>query len=80
MSRIDKLKEKAKENPGSLSFAELVKLANHFGYEQMRQKGSHRIFAKGPGFKRFNFQEDHGNSKIAQVREFIDYLEDMGWL
>ena len=80
MSRIEKLIIKARNNPGGLKFSELEKLAEFFGYRQTRQSGSHRIFSRGPGFKRFNFQKINGKAKIAQVKEFLGYLIDMNWI
>ncbi len=80
MSRIEKLITKARANPGGLKFSELEKLAEYFGYRQTRQSGSHRIFSRGKGFRRFNFQEIKGEAKIAQVKEFVSYLEDMNWI
>lgn len=81
MSRKDKLVNKARENPGSLAFSELERLVRYFGYTQVRQSGSHRIFRRaGEGYRRFNFQEHNGEAKIAQVREFVDYAEEMGWI
>lgn len=80
MSQQEKLIEKARNNPGGLSFSELARLAEYFGYGQVRQRGSHRIFSRGAGSRRFNFQDDHGEAKVAQVKEFVAYLEDQGWL
>lgn len=80
MSKIEKLIAKARANPGTLKFSELVKIADHFGYEQVRQSGSHRIFSKGYGFRRFNFQDFNGKAKIVQVKEFTGYLKEMGWI
>lgn len=37
MSRTGRLRDKACRNPGSLTFAELVRLASLFGFQQVRQ-------------------------------------------
>ncbi|MBK7672984.1 MAG: type II toxin-antitoxin system HicA family toxin [bacterium] len=79
MSRADKLIERACRHPGSLTFGELVRLAGLFGFHQVRQRGSHRIF-KRPGHPYFNFQESGGMAKIAQVRQLLDYAHAQGWL
>lgn len=79
MSRTEKLVEKAGRNPGSLTFSELVRLADMFGFHQVRQRGSHRIF-KRPGHPYFNFQESGGMAKVAQVRQLLDYARTQGWL
>lgn len=79
MSRANKLVEKACSNPGSLTFAELVRLAGLFGFHQVRQRGSHRIF-KRAGHPYFNFQESGGMAKVAQVRQLLDYARTQGWL
>jgi hypothetical protein len=80
VSKIEKLIAKALANPGALKFTELVKVANHFGYEQVRQAGSHRIFSKGQGYRRFNFQDFNGEAKIVQVKDLTGYLKEMGWI
>lgn len=80
MSRIDKLISKARNNPRGLKFSELKRLAEYCGYRQTRQSGSHRIFSKGRGFRRFNFQEIHGEAKVAQVKEFLSYIEELDWI
>jgi hypothetical protein len=80
MSRAEKLVHKACANSGSLTFGELVRLVGLFGYHQVRQGGSHRIFARGAGHRRFNFQDADGKAKVAQVREFLDHARAQGWI
>jgi hypothetical protein len=80
LTRRDKLIHKALDNPGGLTFAELVRLAGYFGYRQVRKAGSHRIFSRGRGSRRFNFQDHHGRAPIAQVKEFLAHARRMGWI
>ena len=79
MSRNDKLIGKACAHPGSMTFPELVRFAALFGFHQCRQRGSHRIFSRD-GHPHFNFQESGGMAKIAQVRQFTDYVRAQGWI
>ena len=80
MTRRDKLIRKAVENPGGLTFIELVRLVGYFGYRQVRQAGNHRIFSRGPSHRRFNFQDNHGRAHVAQVKEFLAHASFKGWI
>lgn len=53
MSRNDRLIAKARSNPGTLTFSELVRFVGLFDFVQVRQSGSHRIFRR-EGHPRFN--------------------------
>ena len=79
MTRSDKLIDRARDQAGSLTFRELVRLVGLFGFKQSRQRGSHRIFSR-QGHPHFNFQESNGTAKIAQVRQFLDYAREQGWI
>ena len=80
MSQKEKLIAKARRAPEGLRYSELVKLANLFGFIQVRQAGSHCIFSRGPGYRKFNFQDFHGMAKPFQVKQFLGYLEELKWL
>lgn len=79
MANQEKLLEKAKNSPNNLRFTELCALAESYGWEFDRQKGSHRMY-KNPFFGsaieyRMNFQDDNGKAKSLQVRQLLNAIE-----
>ncbi|MEP7272848.1 MAG: type II toxin-antitoxin system HicA family toxin [Acidobacteriota bacterium] len=75
MASCKALLEKAKNKPKNLRFDELCALANCFGYQYRRTKGSHEIYTK-PGKNPMNFQNEKGNAKPYQVRQLLDAIEE----
>ena len=49
MAGIDKTVSKMKSQPNGISFEEASKVLNHYGYDLVRQKGSHCHFRHGSG-------------------------------
>ena len=49
MAGIDKLVEKMKNQPNGIRFDEAERVLNHYGYQQVRKKGSHRQFRNKTG-------------------------------
>lgn len=78
MGRCEKLLEKARESPGNLRFSELRRLAECYGFEFDRSRGSHFIY-KRPGYPRLmSFQEGRGGeAKKYQVKQLLAALEDL---
>jgi len=82
MEKREKLLAAAEASPSSLSFDELCTLAECYGFEFKRQKGtSHRMYghpsllpADG-GF--MNFQSDKGKAKPYQVRQLLRAIENL---
>lgn len=80
MADCEKLLKKARRSPAGLRFAELCRLAECFGFEFSRQRGSHVIY-KRPGHRTLmNFQDVKGKAKPVQVRNLLDALRDLGLL
>ena len=52
----------------NISFADLISLLNHFGFD-MRTKGSHHIFRKNGITERINIQKEGNKAKPYQVRQ-----------
>ncbi|RLB69830.1 MAG: type II toxin-antitoxin system HicA family toxin [Deltaproteobacteria bacterium] len=52
----------------NISFLDLVKLLQHFGFE-MRIKGSHHIFRKKDVEEKPNLQKDGNKAKPYQVKQ-----------
>jgi hypothetical protein len=83
MSRCDKLLKKAINSADNISFSEICQLAECFGFEFQRQKGSHVIY-ENPKLeieqnRLMNFQNFKGNAKSYQVKQLlkaISYLEN----
>lgn len=80
MANRRKLLKKAGNSPSNLRFSELCKLAEGYGWEFKRQKGSHCQFSnptiKGEIGSYMNFQEGKGGvAKESQVKQLLDAIE-----
>lgn len=49
MARIEKIIEKMKNRPNGIRLSEIEKVLNHYGYIQVRSKGSHCHFRNDEG-------------------------------
>lgn len=75
----ERLLERARVNPACLRFAEACRLAEHFGWEYVRQCGSHRLYRRTGSRTLINLQDVNGMAKPYQVRQLlraIDGLDD----
>jgi hypothetical protein len=70
-----KLLEKALNSPQNLRFAEALKLAEAFGFQVARVRGSHHILKRTGVPELLNFQNDGGKAKSYQVRQMIEIVE-----
>lgn len=75
MKSAAKVFERAKATPGSLTYDELIALANAAGYVLTRQKGSHAIYKRANTIERMNFQRDGKTAKRYQVNQLLDVIE-----
>lgn len=75
MSKRHKLFDKAKRNPGGISFPEFQTLLSHCGWIKDRQRGSHQIWYSREG-ERLSVQERKGMAKGYQVRQFLDFMKE----
>lgn len=71
-----KILEKALASPANVSFAEMRKLVEAFGFRLSRVKGSHHIFAHPEVPELVNLQEVKGKTKPYQVRQFLKLVEE----
>ena len=71
-----KLLLKAMQAPQNLRFAELLSLAEAFGYRLDRVRGSHHILVHKAADRVLNFQEVGGKAKPYQVRQFLRDIEE----
>ena len=67
--------EKLKRSPGNVSFAEVCKAAELFGFWFRGGKGSHRIFVRKGIAEMLNFQNVRGKTKPYQVKQLVKVIE-----
>jgi predicted RNA binding protein YcfA (HicA-like mRNA interferase family) len=78
MAKRDKLLEKARQAPNGLRFDELCKLAELYGFQFQRQRGSHHIY-KHPEYPYIlTFPECAGNVKAGYVKLLLDAIDEVG--
>jgi hypothetical protein len=80
MGKREKLREKAKNSPHNLRYAEICKLATSYGWIFQRQEGTshgvyiHPLLGNTPGAL-MNFQDKNGKAKHYQVKQLLDAIE-----
>lgn len=79
MAKLDKLLNKARRQPNSLSFDELVYLCDHYFGSPRQQKTSHRVYkTPWPGDPRVNIQRGkNGEAKAYQVRQTLAAIDKL---
>ncbi|MGH8652644.1 MAG: type II toxin-antitoxin system HicA family toxin [Gammaproteobacteria bacterium] len=76
MSKTGKLLDKARRNPGGLSFDELKTLLTHSEWVFDHQTGSHEIWYSY-GRRCLSIQPaGNGKAKAYQVKQFLKLLEE----
>jgi len=76
VSKIEKLKTKAKNTPASIRFSDVEKLILGMGFELANVKGSHYVYKKGS--KLITLVKPHGGHKycaIVDVNKVLELLE-----
>lgn len=81
MASVDKIESKARNSPGSLSFADAVKLATSYFGDPRSGSGSHVAIFTMPwqGDPRINLQNKGGKAKpyqVTQILRAIDRLKE----
>ena len=69
------LRRLADGNLQNVSFADIRKLAEGFGFRLSRISGSHHIFIHANVSELLNLQEVHGEAKPYQIRQFLRLVE-----
>ena len=59
----------------NVSFADLQRLVEAFGFELRRTSGSHHIFVRCNVPELLNLQDVHGQAKPYQTRQFLRLVE-----
>lgn len=82
MSKCAKLLQKAINSPHNLRFEELCRLAECYGWEFSRQKGtSHRLYVNEALIpeegRRLNFQDYRGQAKALHVRQLLAAIDNL---
>lgn len=71
-----KLLQKALSAPYNFRFADMIKLAEAFGFRLSRSSGSHHIFVHPQVKELLNLQEVRGKAKPYQIRQFLRLVEE----
>lgn len=74
MSKCSKAEEKARSSPHNLAFSDLCRLAECYGFEFARQRGSHKRYVH-PSGAFMSFQDANGNAKPYQVSQLLEWIE-----
>lgn len=76
MGKCDKLLDKARNSQANVTFKELCRLAECFGFALARTRGSHCIY-KAPGVQEtVNLQPtSDGKAKAYQVRQVLKHID-----
>ncbi len=77
MVSVEKIENKARNSPGSISFVDAVKLATAYFGEPRSGSGSHVAIFKMPwqGDPRINLQNKDGQAKPYQVSQILNAID-----
>jgi hypothetical protein len=79
MARHSTLLARVRNNPRDVRFSDLLTLAEAFGFEFLRQEGSHRHSVHRATGIYLNLQPaGHGKAKPYQVRRFLAEVDAHG--
>jgi len=70
-----KLLRKVLSGSKNIRFADMLKLAEAFGFRLARTEGSHHIMVHADVPRPLNLQEVGGQAKPYQVRQFLKLIE-----
>lgn len=65
----------ARGDVANVSFADMQRLVEAFGFELRRTSGSHHVFAHPDIGELLNLQEVRGQAKPYQIRQFVRLVE-----
>ena len=75
---LQRLLIKAYNSPAGLSFPEMQRLVEAFGFRLSRVSGSHHIYVRPETREIVNLQSVRGDAKPYQVRQFLQLVERLG--
>ena len=70
-----KLLEKLENNQKNVRYGDFVSLIQAFGFKRTRGEGSHEIFRRTGITDIVNIQNNKGNAKPYQIRQFLSLIE-----
>ena len=76
MGRCEKLLRRARENPGGLTLREALSLAECYGFEHVRTRGSHHLMKRVGRRQLLNFQSRGGMAPAYQVRQLLRAIDE----
>jgi len=71
----EKLLTQLQNNCKNVRYNDFVVLIKTFGFKLIRIKGSHNIFERPDVPEMINIQNDKGNAKPYQIRQFLYLVE-----
>lgn len=71
-----KIYEKMLAGPRNIRFEDFCKVAKAFGYRHDRTRGSHQIYEHPQASRPLNLQNDRGQAKPYQIRQFLRDVEE----
>ena len=71
-----KIYEKILAGSRNLRFQDFCKVVEAFGYQLDRIRGSHHIYEHPEATRPLNLQEDRGQAKPYQIRQFLRDVEE----
>jgi predicted RNA binding protein YcfA (HicA-like mRNA interferase family) len=74
-----KLLEKILGGSLNVSFTDMRRLVEAFGFRLARVSGSHHIFSRADVPELVNLQNDRGKAKPYQIRQFLKLVEEYNW-
>ncbi|ASC71106.1 hypothetical protein XM38_020560 [Halomicronema hongdechloris C2206] len=75
MSKRQKLLQQVLNNPKNVSFKDMMRLIEAFGFTLARVNGSHHIFTHPNVPELVNIQNHKGKAKPYQIRQFLSLVE-----
>jgi predicted RNA binding protein YcfA (HicA-like mRNA interferase family) len=76
MAKAAKLLEKARNQPGGLSFDDFEALLSRLGWVKRGQEGSHRLWYSPKRYRLPVQPAKNGKAKRYQVKQFLDAIEE----
>lgn len=74
--KAPKIYQKLLAGSHNIRFEDLCKVAKAFGYRLDRTSGSHHIFEHSEATRPLNLQNDRGQAKPYQIRQFLRDVEE----
>jgi predicted RNA binding protein YcfA (HicA-like mRNA interferase family) len=62
-------------NRKNVRYGDFVSLVEAFGYEYVRSNGSHNIYEHKDAPEVLNIQNQNGEAKPYQIKQFLDFVE-----